>query len=59
MGLDFNRGFILFRTMAVGAAIKGWNVFHGGCFQAMDTANQSLNLTPSGHRLPPALSSTF
>jgi hypothetical protein len=31
----------------------GWNIFRGGCFRARDSANQSLNLTPSGRRLVP------
>ena len=40
-----------FCTNAVGCVIGGWVIFRSGCFQAMDLANKSLNLTRSACRL--------
>ena len=40
-------------TKKLGCVIGGWNIFRGGCFHAIDIANQSVNLVRSAHRLPP------
>jgi hypothetical protein len=41
------------RIKAIGCSFEGWEIFRCGCFQARDSANQSLNLFRSAHRLTP------
>jgi len=41
------------KTKSFGCTFEGWEIFRNRCFQARDSANQSLNQTPFGRRLVP------